>query len=57
MTKLSYEYTSKSGEVKVFTSYNKLMDEINHHGGTYKSIYEPAAEKYVYKGKRERVKL
>lgn len=57
MTKLSYVYTSKSGETKVFTSYPQMMALISRQGGNYKAVYEPLEEPFEYKGKRERIKI
>ena len=57
MTKLSYVYTSKSGEIQVFTSYPQMMALISRQGGNYKAVYEPVIETTPYTGKRERIKL
>ena len=57
MTRLSYVYTSKSGESQVFTSYPQMMAVIERQGGNYKAVYEPISDSFPYKGKRERIKL
>ena len=57
MTRLSYEYMSKNGEIKIFSSYQRLMEEVSVNGGQWKPVYTPIDEPYEYKGKRKRPKI
>lgn len=57
MTKLSYEYTNKAGKTETITSYAELQARLAAEGGSFKSIYETVQDEYVYKGKKERIKL
>ena len=57
MTRLSYEYTNKAGEVTIFSSYNAVTKEVATNGGSYRPIYTRIDEPAVLVHKRKRIKL
>ena len=57
MTRLSYEYTNKAGEVTIFSSYDAVVREVMHNGGSYKPVYTRIEEKAILVPKRKRIKL
>ena len=52
MTQLSYEYTATNGEVKTFTSYTEVKEEVAKNGGQYKPIYTRIYEKPIISKKQ-----
>jgi len=57
MTRLSYEYTNKAGEVTMFSSYDAVVREVMHNGGSYKPVYTRIEERAILVPKRKRIKL